>query len=140
MRDDSESPPDPRPPRSSTEAPAIDPAVLDLDHVFGVLDHPRRRYLLYALATKLVAWEQGVDETAVSEDDRDRTYASIYHAHVPKLVEYGVSRFDEPTERIGPSDNTAQVFAVLEGAGNALRPLTGTARRPGVLRPGGVTR
>lgn len=117
--------------RSRTEAPAIDPAVLDLDHVFGVLDHLRRRHLLCALstddertlrnlATKLAAWERDVDEASVSEALRDQMYVSLYHSHVPKLVEYGVIRFDEQTETIGVSDHTAQVFAVLEGAGASL--------------------
>ena len=32
------------------DTPAIESAILDMGHVFEVLDHPRRRYLLYALA------------------------------------------------------------------------------------------
>lgn len=115
----------------ASDGPAIDPAVLDLDPVFEVLDHPRRRYLLYALATdstwtlrelatKLVAWEQDIDETAVHEDQRDRMYVSLYHAHVPKLVEYDVIRFDEEAETIAPAPHAEQVFTVLEGAGASL--------------------
>lgn len=112
-------------------APSIDRTVLELDHVFGVLDHPRRRYLLYALsmddqwtigelATKLTAWERDIDETAVTEEQRDRMYVSIYHAHVPRLVDHGVIEFDETAGTISRGDHAEQVFAVLEGAGGSL--------------------
>jgi hypothetical protein len=116
---------------SASEGATIDPGVLDLDHVFEVLDHPRRRYLLYALATddewslselatKLAAWEGEVDERAVHEDVRDRAYVSLWHAHVPKLVEHGVVEFDEETERLRRGDHATQVFAALGGAGASL--------------------
>ncbi|WP_255151565.1 DUF7344 domain-containing protein [Halorarius halobius] len=111
--------------------PDIDPAVLELDHVFSVLGHPRRRYLMYALAenpewtledlaTKLTAWEQDLDETRVSEYRRDQTYVSLYHTHVPKLVDEGVVEFDSETETIRRGPNDKQVFAVLAGAGHGL--------------------
>jgi len=113
------------------DTPAIESAILDMGHVFEVLDHPRRRYLLYALAandswtlrelaTKLVAWEQGLDESAVHEEMRDRMYVSLYHAHVPKLVDERVIRFDEETETISRGDHATQVFDVLEGAGSSV--------------------
>ncbi|MFB6107605.1 MAG: hypothetical protein ABEJ82_02040 [Haloplanus sp.] len=97
--------------------------------MFGALDHPRRRYLLYSLATdgawtlrelatKLVGWEQDVDENAVHEDQCDRMYVSLYH--VPKLVEYGVVRFDEETETISQASHAEQVFAALDGIGGSL--------------------
>jgi hypothetical protein len=120
-------------PDASPEAPAvsIDPAVLDLDYVFDVLSSPRRRYLMYALAenpewtltdlaTKLVAWETDADEGDVAAHDRDRAYLSLYHTHVPKLVDAGVVEFDPETERIARDDHTEQVLAVLSGAGNSL--------------------
>lgn len=113
------------------EEPTIDPAVLELDHVFEVLDHPRRRYLLYALATdeewtltelatKLAAWENDVDEADVDDATRDQVYVSLYHAHVPKLVEKGALRFDADEERIAPGEHAEQILAVLEGAGASL--------------------
>ncbi len=109
----------------------IDPAVLELDHVFSVLSHPRRRYLMYALAenpewtltelaTKLTAWETDVDEAAVGPHARDQTYVTLYHTHVPKLVDEGVVEFDSETETIARADHADQVFAVLAGAGSSL--------------------
>lgn len=115
----------------ATPGPSTNADGLDLDHVFGVLDHPRRRYLLYALATdgrwtltelatKLAAWETGVDEGTADGATRDRVYVSLYHVHVPKLVDEGVVRFDEAAETIVAGPNAEQVLAVLEGAGASL--------------------
>ncbi|MFB6136244.1 MAG: hypothetical protein ABEJ04_05755 [Halobacteriaceae archaeon] len=109
----------------------IDPAVLELDAVFDVLAHPRRRYLLYALATdgewtlrelatKLAAWEEDVDEAEVTDHVRDRVYVSLYHSHVPKLVDEGMVRFDEDGERLSPAEHAEQVQAALAGAGGSL--------------------
>ena len=113
-----------------TDPSSIDPAVLELDHVFSVLSHPRRRYLMYALAenpewtltelaTKLASWEDGIDETAVDPHRRDQMYVSLYHAHVPKLVTEGVIDFDAESETIARAGHAEQVFAVLAGAGNS---------------------
>ena len=113
------------------DSPSIDRDVLDLDHVFGAIDHPRRRYLLYALATdsewtlrelatKLVAWEHDVEETTVLDDQRDRMYLSLFHTHVPKLVEEGVIRFDRETETIARGEHAEQVFTALHGVGASL--------------------
>lgn len=133
MRDDSErcdgagtvpedSPPDGVPARE----------VLEIDHVYEALGHPRRRYLCYTLleeeeewslsdlATKVAAWENGVPEHAVSDRQRDRVYVSLYHAHVPKLVDEGVVTFDAARERIAAAENIQQVLAALQGIGASL--------------------
>lgn len=110
--------------------PTIDPSVLAMGHVFDVLDNPRRRYVLYALsnsedgtlrelARNIVAWERDIHETDVDEQARDRVYLSLYHAHIPKLVEEGVVEFDESEETLRPGPHAEQVFAVLESAGGA---------------------
>jgi predicted transcriptional regulator len=115
----------------TARARAIDPAVLKLDYVFSALAHPRRRYLVYTLAaddewtltelaTKLVAWEADIDEAAVSQQARDRMYISLYHVHVPKLVDEGVITFDRDTETIARSTHAEQVLAALAGAGGSL--------------------
>lgn len=110
---------------------SITPELLELDHVFSVLDHPRRRYLLYALATerewtltelatKLAAWEQDSPGEEVDESTRDQVYLSLYHAHVPALVENGVVEFDADTETLTRGTAAEEVFTVLAGAGNSL--------------------
>lgn len=119
---DDESPP--------TEVP-FPPEILELDHVYEVLSHSRRRYLCYSLladsewsltdlATKIAVWENDVPEHAVTDHQRERVYVSLYHAHVPKLVEEGVIAFDEANETIAPAENADQVLTALEGAGASL--------------------
>ena len=109
----------------------IPPEILDLDHVYDALGHPRRRYLCYTLhedtewsltdlATKIVAWENDVPEYAVTDLERERVYISLYHAHVPKLVDEGVITFDELTETIIAAENATQVLTALEGMGASL--------------------
>lgn len=100
------------------------PSVLEMDHVFEVLSHPRRRYLLYTLGTNgkrplwelarhIAAWEDDVPEGAVSEDAVERVYVSLYHNHVPKLAGQGVIAFSEAEETIQPGGNADDVMNVL---------------------------
>ncbi|WP_224447854.1 DUF7344 domain-containing protein [Haloprofundus salilacus] len=101
-----------------------------MDHVFEVLAHPRRRYLLYTLleetewglrelAEKIATWENDVRESTVSDDGVERVYVSLYHNHVPLLVEEGIIEFEETTETIGLGPHADQVLAVLENAGGS---------------------
>lgn len=110
---------------------AVPEAVLELDHVYESLAHRRRRYLCYTLlegtewsltdlATKIAAYELGCPDHAVTSDERDRVYVSLYHAHVPKLVDEDVITFDEETETISAHVHAEQVLAALEGVGAAL--------------------
>lgn len=116
---------------SATDEPLPPPGILELDHVYRALAHPRRRYLCYtllentewsvtALATKIAAWEHGVSEDAVTERDRERVLVSLYHAHIPKLVDDDIVDFDDATETIRPAGNAEQVLAALEAMGGSL--------------------
>lgn len=106
------------------------PGVLELDHVFEALAHPRRRYLLYTLdkaaewslrelAAKVASWEQDVEIETLTDDEVERVYVSLYHNHVPKLVEDGIVEFVEANETIRPAVNAEQVLAVLHDAGGS---------------------
>ncbi|QRV15066.1 hypothetical protein JMJ58_19495 [Haloterrigena salifodinae] len=117
--------------RSSTGQRPPPQAILELDHVYEALGHPRRRYLCYTLledsewslndlATKIAAWETDTPEHAVSELQQERVYVSLYHAHVPKLVDEDVIAFDEMTETITTDQNAGQVLAALQGMGASL--------------------
>lgn len=105
-------------------------AILETDHAFEALAHPRRRYLLYTLdeatewtlqelAEKVAAWENDVPESTLYDDEVERVYVSLYHNHVPKLVADGIVVFDEPTETIRPGPHAEQVLTVLEAAGGS---------------------
>ena len=117
------------------------PEVLELEFVYEALAHPRRRYIVYSLlsssrwtltelATKLVAWERDIPEEDVADIDRDEMYVSLYHVHIPKLIELDIIEFEEGEEEIVAADgNTVQVLAVLEGAGASLDALQETHAR-----------
>ncbi|MFC6977302.1 hypothetical protein ACFQL1_25365 [Halomicroarcula sp. GCM10025709] len=106
--------------------------VLELNEVFAALGHPRRRYLMYTLvnesteetlpklATKIAAWEQDKTVNEVTDDERRRVHASLYHSHIPKLADLGVLEYKEADDIIVKALNTEQVQAVLNGAGAEL--------------------
>jgi hypothetical protein len=107
------------------------PSILEIEPVYQALGHSRRRYLCYTLledtewsltelATKIAAWEDDVPEHAVTEAQREEVYVSLYHAHVPKLVDEGVITFDETTETITTAEHAEQVMTALEGMGASL--------------------
>lgn len=111
--------------------PEIPESVLTLDHVFQSLAKSRRRYLLYSLesntewtvadlATKIAAWENDTDAGDVPRDEFERMYASLYHAHIPKLVDERVIEFDPDSETIHPGEHAEQVLTALAGAGASL--------------------
>lgn len=104
-----------------------------MEFVFDALAHPRRRYIIYSLlsnarwtltelATKLVAWERDIPETDVADFARDQMFVSLYHAHIPRLIESRIIRYedDDAREVIVADENAAQVLAALEGAGASL--------------------
>lgn len=115
--------------RSLTPPPA---EILEMEYVFEALAHPRRRYLVYSLlsdtrwtlrelATKLVAWERDISEEAVTAFDRDEMFVSLYHAHVPKLVDFDIIEYEDGEEGVVvAAENAVQVLAALEGLGASL--------------------
>ncbi|GAA0235883.1 hypothetical protein ACFFQF_21260 [Haladaptatus pallidirubidus] len=109
----------------------ISESILELQPVFAAIAQPRRRYLVYTLAeatewslddlaTKLAAWETDTPATDIATLTRQEMYTSLYHTHVPKLVDLDVIEFDADTETITPGPYAIQVLTVLEGAGGSL--------------------
>jgi hypothetical protein len=105
--------------------------ILELDHVYEALSHPRRRYLCYTLledaewsltdlATKIAAWENDVPAHEVTDHQHKQVYVSLAHSHIPKLVDEGIIAFDELTETITPAEHAKQVIAALEGMATTL--------------------
>lgn len=114
---------------SEKQLPPLD--VLEIEPVYEALGNSRRRYLCYTLfedtewsltdlATKIAAWENDIPEHEVTENQRERVYVSLYHAHVPKLVDESVITFDETTETITTAKHAEQVMTALEGIGASL--------------------
>lgn len=105
--------------------------LLEVDHVHGSRAHPRCRCLCYALledtectltdlSTETAAWENEIRGHAVTDHQRKPVYISLYHGHVPKLIEEDIITFDEATEIGTPAENAEQVLAALEGIGDRL--------------------
>jgi hypothetical protein len=105
--------------------------ILELEFVFEALANSRRRYLLYSLlsntnlavqnlATKLVAWERNIPEERVTDPEREAMYASLYHTHIPKLVDLAIVEFEADEETIVADRNAVQVLAALEGLGASI--------------------
>mgnify|MGYP006278627233 FL=1 len=100
--------------------------LLESEHAFEALAHPRHRYLCCALlddttrtlpdlATEIAAREDGVPEHAVTESRRQRVYVSLYHVHVPKLADEAVVAFDDVAETVTLAENADRVLTALEG-------------------------
>jgi hypothetical protein len=106
--------------------------VLELDEVFAALGHPRRRYLLYTLvngsteahlsdlAVDIAAWELEKPASEVTAAERRTVHISLYHSHIPKLGSLGIVDYHDGENVIVRAVNTAQVQAVLDGAGAEL--------------------
>jgi len=106
--------------------------ILELDELFAALGHPRHRYLLYALvngsteaplsdlAADIAAWELEKPPSEVTAGERRKVHISLYHSHIPKLASLGVVDYHEGEDVIVRAVNTAQVQAVLDGAGAEL--------------------
>ena len=98
--------------------------------MFEALTHKRRRYLLYTLfeadawsvadlARKVAAWENDVPEDAVDQAEIEKVYASLYHAHIPKLVDLGILDFDRREERIRRGPGAEQTLDILDHTGGS---------------------
>lgn len=113
-------------PPAGEELPS--PKLLELDHVYQAMANPRRRYICYRLpgteerslsdlATEIAAWENGIPESEVSDDQHTRVYIALYHNHAPKLAAEGIVEFDETAETVRPGPNASQVRTALRAMG-----------------------
>lgn len=77
----------------------------DLDTVFALLSHPRRRYLLYYLfsmdgdvaeleAAANAVYEYEAAGTEADDVSREGVRQGLHHAHLPRLAEAGVVDYD----------------------------------------------
>lgn len=98
-----------------------------MDRVFDALSHSRRRLLLSALrnvseptlhelAARIASLERDRPQEAVAGETVERVYLSLYHAHVPKLVDHGLVRFDETDGTIALDEGAAPALDVLADA------------------------
>lgn len=121
---------EPNPSASATDGSGagLPESILNTDTMFEALAHERRRYLLYTLledegwslrrlAGKVAAWEEGCAEPDLSEERIERVYASLHHAHVPKLADLEIIEYDRRDETIARGPAAKPVLDVLEQVG-----------------------
>ncbi|MCU4801705.1 hypothetical protein OB920_15100 [Halobacteria archaeon HArc-gm2] len=80
----------------------------------------RTEWSLAELAKQIATWEYDCPEHAVETELWKPIYVSLYHAHVPRLVDEGVVAFDEETELVRAAENLDQVRRALEGIGTSI--------------------
>lgn len=105
----------PQPGRDATDTLSeadSDSETISWDAVFDVLSNQRRRetlrYLLDAsgsvtlgdLAEHIASIENDKPEEALSSSERKRVYISLYQAHLPKMDQVGIIKFDQSRKTI----------------------------------------
>lgn len=90
----------------------------------GLLAAPRRRYLLYCLcrcagsvdlptvADRVTEWETG-DPAEERREERLRIYMSLYHDHVPPLVDAGLVAYDQEADAVELAADPGAIRAYL---------------------------
>jgi hypothetical protein len=100
---------------------------LELTTSFELLQHSHRRYVLHylttqsetvgieTLAAEIAAWTPGNRGTDATPTE-DAVLATLYHVHIPKLVESSLVTYDTVTRVVG-LDNTDEVNWFLDDRG-----------------------
>jgi hypothetical protein len=95
------------------------------DGVFDVLANSRRRHAvrcllehgtpmtLADLADEVAEQEHGAAITELSGEAVKRIYLSLYHTHVPKLVENGVAEYSQERDMVALSEDVGRLERVL---------------------------
>ncbi|MEF8937844.1 MAG: hypothetical protein V5A32_07810 [Halovenus sp.] len=104
--------------------------VISYDECFDLLSNHRRRYVLHYLqqngdtatlsdlAEQIAAWENGIEITDLTYDQRKRVYTSLQQVHLPRMDDAHVIEFDdrEGSIEIGPAaDNLDIYLEIVEG-------------------------
>lgn len=99
---------------------------LSQDVVFDILSSPRRRYVLYllrdagepveltTLAEHVAAWENDVEVTEITEQERKRVYVSLYQTHIPRLDEADVVEYNKETGLVSLAGEAREIDSYLQ--------------------------
>ena len=101
---------------------------LSIGALFDALADERRRYVLFALKEheRPVALADLADEVAVEENDRTiteipaeevkRVYMSLWHSHIPKLVDAGLVEYNQDRGTVTLAEKAEQLEPRIERA------------------------
>lgn len=96
------------------------------DGQFAALASERRRTVLRCLqgvdqaiaiadlAHDVAAWERDADPTDVPADVIEDVYLTMYHNHVPKLVDEGYLAYEEEYTTVVPTDDAQSLAPLFE--------------------------
>ncbi len=113
-----------------TEEPPISDG--GLDAVFGALATERRRSVvrcldehgsplaLDVLAELLADAERSATAADPDPTVADEIYTSLYHVHVPKLVDAGIVEYDRQGDTVERAENTETAIGFLESPDTAI--------------------
>lgn len=85
---------------------------IEMDHVFGILENQRRRYVLKYLSTtertiplsdlteQVAAWESNEEPRQLTSRDRQRVCVSLHHCHLPKMAASSAISYDQERNEI----------------------------------------
>ncbi len=96
--------------------------------VFAMLSNQRRRFVLHALehrpagaevplgalAEKVTAWENGIEEVEVDSKARKSVYTSLQQLHLPKMDDAGILDFDDRAGTVTVTPETEDLTIYLE--------------------------
>ena len=86
-----------------------------VDQTFSILSHRRRRLLLEVMRTygeeltlpdaaeEVTKLEVGAELAAISAERVAEVYISLYHDHLPQLVDGGLLEYDQERDLVAPS-------------------------------------
>ncbi|MHC3380141.1 DUF7344 domain-containing protein [Haloarcula sp. H-GB5] len=119
------------------------PDSLPLDDRLSLLSSHYRRYLLYGLSQYTTPVSLAVLTDTVTEfehgtpaeqyrDERLKIYTSLYHNHLPRLVDAGVVQYNQSEDLVDIGPNAPALVPLLEStidhdlsaSGNGLTPNT----------------
>lgn len=104
-----------RPPEPPTTDRLVDTlANAHRRHVVRYLSERRTTVSLERLIDGVAAADAGVGIDAIGGDDREAARIALYHAHLPKLVDDEVVRFDRDEKTVEPGPQLAVVAACLD--------------------------
>lgn len=106
--------------------PNAQESALSQDVAFEMLSSRRRRYVIHALkqhdgavafrplVEQVAAWENGLQPSAVSYEQRMRVYTALRQSHLPKLDANGIVSYDADRGTVALTDAASELEVYLE--------------------------
>ena len=97
------------------------------DELFDVLSNQRRRFAVHLLkreaddsiaigemAEQIAAWENGIETTEITGNERKRVYTALQQSHLPKMDDAGVVDFNKDRGIVEPTPAMTDVDVYMD--------------------------